>query len=206
MHCTFLNFTSTNNFNQNALFSTHNKGNMLDPVLADFNNISIPTRDPSFSIILFDITTKFEICRTTSTPNPVPFWIFSRANKAKIHLDCHSLEGDITYAITNKDSVDSVWSAIKLGVLNTAHSNIPNLRRKKKHNPWITKNTIKHIRRRKRWFKTKNKYPTKVNIARYEEQSKLCKRHINVDYNNYINTYICDKLDNGDSKPLYRYI
>ena len=134
MHRSFLNFTNTNNFNQNVLFPTHNKGNTLDLVLANFDNISTPTGDPSFSdhlIILFDITTKFEICRTTSTPNPAPFWIFSRANKAKIHLDCHSLEGDITYAISNRDSVDSVWSVINLGVLNTAHLNIPNLRRKK---------------------------------------------------------------------------
>ena len=49
-------------------------------------------------------------------------------------------------------------------------------------------------------------FPTKANIDKYEEQSKLCKQLVNKDYNNYINIYICDQLDSGDSKSLYKFI
>lgn len=128
MHQSLLDFTYMNNFNQSVLFPTHEKGNILDLILANFDNVSVLTGDPSFSdhlIILFNIKTKFDITRNTSTPNPVPFWQFCKAKTEKFRNDCQTIEDSITTAIANRENINSIWSTLKLGILNIAHTSIP---------------------------------------------------------------------------------
>lgn len=108
--------------------------------------------------------------------------------------------------ITDNDSVKCVWSTFKSGILNIANKNIPLNNRRPKSKLWITQNTVCQIRRRKRMWINYLSTPTDTNREIHNTQSKLCKTVVNKDYDCYLNKHICSKLDDGDTKPLYRFI
>ena len=62
------------------------------------------------------------------------------------------------------------------------------------------------VTRRKRWHKASKIHNTAENREKVSKQSKLCDKLINRDYNAFINNHICSKLENGDSKPLFKFI
>ena len=44
------------------------------------------------------------------------------------------------------------------------------------------------------------------NTRKLEEQNQHCKKLTNDDFNIYVNEHICDKLAQGNPKPLYNFI
>lgn len=57
-----------------------------------------------------------------------------------------------------------------------------------------------------RWHKTSLIYDSDLNKERLQHQSKLCDSLVNEDYNSFLNRHIFDRLESGDTKPLFKLI
>ena len=206
---TFLDFANSNDFATPITFPTYQSGNTLDLILTtlDIDNLDF---EPGFSdhhVIKFQVPFNTHIDRTQSkSPNSMPFFKFNKADITAIANDCHILHQTVADAIEELLDIDYIWNTFKRGVLDTAFKNIPHKTRTRRHKFWITAETKRNINRRKRWYKVMRLYPDFYNTSRYDAQNKLCKYLVNRDYNNYLNQHICDRLDSGDTKPLYTFI
>lgn len=208
MHESFLTFLDTTDMDQLVNFPTHSHGNTLDLILSNMD-LSLPTSEPSCSdhhLIFFEIHSKEPINHSTINNNSSPFWSFHKANMPELMIDCFDLETDIKSLILKRAHIDQVYAIFKTKVLHTANKNIPNRPRKPTSKHWMSKNTEKEIARRRRWHKTSKIFNTKFNRERVQKQSKLCNFLVNKDYNAFLNSHICAKLENGDTKPLFKFI
>lgn len=208
MHNNFLKFLDTTDLEQTVNFPTNNHGNTLDLILSNLC-LSTPTSEPSCSdhhILLFNLLSENPISHSSENNNSTPFWLFHKANMPELMIDCLDIETSIKLSISNNDPINQVWNSFKTGILKTANSNIPIKNRKPSSNHWITKTTKREIARRRRWHKISLIYNTHYNKERAYTQSKLCDKLINADYNSFLNKFICDKLEKGDTKPLFKFI
>ena len=208
MHTLFLDFLECNNLLQLVNQPTHDKGNTLDLVVTNLNTskLSVESSCSDHFSIVFNIVSDNVIKRSKSVTKPKPFWDFSKADGAHIMLDCFKLEQDISSSIESQGNPELVWHKFKSGLLQTAHNHIPFKFRKHKSELWITNETKREIRKRKSLHLACLDDPTPYNLLKHNEQSHYCKKLCNRDYNSYINNHICNKLEHGDSKPLYRFI
>ena len=215
IHESFLEFLSTSGLEQIINFPTHIRGNILDLILTNLDTTS-PNAEPSCSdhhVITFEMNLPFTNNHTSSniSSNSNPYWLFKKSNLPEIIVDCSNLESTVNAAISNNYSIETVWSIFRSGILNTAQylillNTAPYCTRKHKVNSWLTRETKTEIARRRRWFKTSRTYKTEENLKKLSEQSKLCNKLVNRDYNSFINKYICDTLADGQSKPLFKFI
>ena len=168
-----------------------------------------PLGEPTCSdhdLITFDIKSDSPVTRSCQSNNPSLFWLFQKASIPNIMIDCYDLHTHVRDYITASKPIDDVWNLFKSSLLQTAQKNIPAIFRKPRSNPWITRQTKREIARRRRWKKASKQHTSQLNDDRVREQSKLCDRLVNRDYNAYINRYICDKLETGNSQPLFKFI
>ena len=204
----FLNLLNSSDLEQKISTPTHNRGNILDLVLTNLD-ISAPVIEPScsdHSIILFDLFSEFPVTYSMANHNTSPFWCFRRANLTQLCIECHDLDATVNSAIQNNVPINSVYNIFKTALLKAAHNNIPTKRRVPRPNPWVTKKTKREIARRRRWHRVSIQYPTEGNLERVKQQSKYCKKLVNSDYNSFINGHICNKLEGGNTKPLFKFI
>lgn len=175
----FLEFLSVNDLSQWVSVPTHDKGNILDLIVSNMS-VSSPTVEAGFSdhsTIEFTIPTNFKVDRSKSNSlNKLPYWLFSKADHNAIISECFKLDKNISEDINRNCNVDHIWETFKLKILKTAHEHIPKCARKTKRNHWVTRNTIRNIRKRKRMSKIKIQYPTPNNIESYKALAKLCKQ------------------------------
>ena len=208
MHETFLNFVEASDLEQFVDFPTHTHGNTLDLVLSNLD-LSNPISEPSCSdhhVLLFDLFSEHPISHSINNNNTTPFWNFKKANIPEIMIDCYDIETKISQQVKVGAPVNTVWETFKSSILSSASKNIPSKRRKPTPSPWMSKSTEREVNRRKRWHKTSKIHNTAENREKVSKQSKLCDKLINRDYNAFINNHICSKLENGDSKPLFKFI
>lgn len=208
LHNNFLNFLIVNNLSQPITFPTHTKGNTLDLIVSNID-ISNINGQPSFSdhlIINFSINPMTKFNRDKQQQNFNPFWLFNKANTAEIMHDCSIIESEIDNAISLNKTVDEVWAYFKSSLLDSVAQNIPHVVRKCRSKHWITRATIRNIRKRNRLYKVYTRFPTEVNLIGFKIQAKYCKRLVNEDYNKFVNSHICDNLETGNLKPLFRFI
>lgn len=208
MHSSFLQFLDSVDLEQIIKFPTHRHGNTLDLILSNLD-LSIPTSEPSCSdhhLLFVDLLIENPVSRTNNNNNSTPFWLFKHADIPELMIDCLDIENNINKSISDHAPINQIWETFKCRVLKTANKNIPCKIRKPSSNCWITKTTKREIARRRRWHKTSLIFNTDLNKKRALEQSKLCDKLVNTDYNAYLNSQICDKLERGDPKPLYKFI
>lgn len=205
----FVSFLHNNNLTQHVRSSTHVKGNILDLVIS-----SIPVNDvdcePSISdhhVITYVIDIPVDPRPTPNIPPPKYHFIFSKSNNKQLSDDLKMLELQLTKMTANASEVDALWEAFRSGIIEAANRNIPKVKCKPKQaRPWITKNTIRQMRKRQRLYKVTQKYPSSQNTVNLREQSKMCKKLVRDDYNNHLNKHICNELDSGNTKPLFKFI
>ena len=208
MHQSFLEFYACNDLLQLVNGPTHSKGNTLDLVLTNLDARDTQT-EPSCSdhhVILFNIISDKAVGRVSPSNNCNPFWLFNKSDTAEIMLDCHELDNKMDQAISNCDPIDSIWSLFRNSILKSAHTHIPYEDRKVRHQPWMTKSTDREIHQRQRYHRANVRYPSISNQQKVDSQSKHCDKLINADYNNFINRKICQELENGNTKPLFKFI
>ena len=132
---------------------------------------------------------------------------FEEANLTELSLACYILDKQISASINKKESLNSVWTNFKNKFKAIANDNIPNYTAPTRKKHWYTRDTIRQIRRkRRRMKKNLRTHNDSYNIAKLEKQNQLCKKLTNSDYNEYINKHVCDKLAEGNTKPLYKFI
>lgn len=208
MHESFLDLIETSDLEQLITDVTHIQGNTLDLVLTNLD-ASDPIIEPTCSdhhAIVFDLNSEIPIAHAIDNNNTTPYWLFKKANIPNLMIDCYDLDTAVSEAIDDNCGIENVWNIFKTGILDTASRNIPSRCRKANPNPWMTKETDREIQRRRRWLKTSRIYNTEENKNKLRHQSRYCDKLINRDYNNFINRHICDKLESGDTKPLFKFI
>ena len=205
----FTSFLTVNNINQYVNVPTHNKGNILDLILA-----TTPISDVQCEASISD---HYVITSLINTPEPVKDkgstshrskWLFLKADIPSLRLNLLQLEHTMETMLKEPNiSVDSVWLLFKTGLLDASNKYIPKLKCNiKRPKPWISRNTIRQIRKRNRLFKVNSIFPTAVNSANLLNQSKLCKRLVKNDYHSHLNQRLCKELENGNNKPLFKFI
>ena len=208
MHESFLELIESSDLEQLITDATHQQGNTLDLVLTNLDS-TIPLIEPTCSdhhAIIFALNSEIPIAHSIENNNTTPYWLFKKANIPNIMVDCFDIDLAVTDAIDKNCPINDVWNVFKSGLLDTASRNIPSRSRKPNPSPWITKETDREIQRRRRWHKTAREHNTEENKERLRLQSRYCDKLVNRDYNNFINRHICDKLESGDTKPLFKFI
>ena len=208
MHSAFLNLLESSDLDQLITVPTHLQGNTLDLVLTNLET-SIPQIEPSCSdhhLINFELFLEAPVTHAIDNNNTMPFWKFNKAKIPDIMVDCFDLESDIKKSIDDKIPIDQIWTLFKSTILKSAHNNIPSHTRKPKPSPWMTRSTKREIARRRRWHQTSKEHTSEENRMKVRQQSRLCDALVNRDYNSFINRHICDKLEGGDTKPLFKFI
>ena len=208
MHNAFLDFIMCNNLVQKVNKPTHNKGNTLDLIVTNLStsNLNIESSCSDHFLIVFNIIADNAIKRTKSLTKPKPFWQFNKADLAHILFDCFKLDKQISNHITDYKDPEIIWHVFKSGLLSIAHNHIPYKFKKQKSQLWITSETKRELRKRKDLHLACLDDPSTFNLSKHNAQSRLCKKLCNRDYNSYLNNHICNTLEHGDSKPLYRFI
>ena len=207
MHGMFLDFLCVNDLSQFVLEPTHKLGNILDLVVTNMD-ISTPVIDLStsdHSTVFVNINVPFENV-PLDTRISKTYYKFEDANLETLSSQSQNLENFISSQIHKNETIDTVWNTFKTMFTEITKSNIPNypVKCRKKH--WITRRTITQINKRKRMKKTLRRHYSLFNAQKLEDQSDYCKKLVNDDYNDYINVHICDKLAQGNSKPLFKFI
>ena len=207
MHETFLDFVEINNLSQPIISPTHKLGNTLDLIVTNMD-IDSPDVEPSSSdhcVISVSIKVHVDNIPLVSRVSKI-FYEFEEADLHQLEIQTASLHDKITSKIAANQSIDQIWNIFKVSLLEISKTYIPNYpsRSRKKH--WVTRRTVTEINRRKRRKSNLNKHFTLANLQILQRQSDYCKQLLNEDYNRYINTHICNKLGEGNSKPLFKFI
>ena len=208
MHRSFLDFIACNNLMQKVTNPTHDKGNTLDLVVTNLSttDLNIESSCSDHFMIVFNVIADNVIKRTKSLTKAKPFWQFNKADLAHIMFDCFKLDKSISSLIDDLCDSETIWHQFKCGLLSIAHNHIPYKFRRQKSELWISHETKREIRKRKDLHLACLDDPTDFNLSKHAAQSRYCKKLCNRDYNSYLNKHICETLEHGDSKPLYRFI
>ena len=207
MHETFLDFVDVNNLSQPITFPTHKLGNTLDLIVTNMD-IDGPDIDPSPSdhfIISATIPVHVDNIPLDTRISKL-FYKFEQADLPQIELQTDKLHDSICQKTESNQPIELIWNEFKNSILETSKQYIPNYPSKSRKKHWITRRTLTEINRRKRKKKKLRKHYSLANLIDLQTQSDYCKKLVDDDYNRYINTHICNKLDEGNSKPLFKFI
>lgn len=210
MHRKFIDFVEINGLRQTITIPTHTDGNVLDLVISNLN-IGGFSCEPSISDhhIIFNkiiIPSKHNIKDTVHTPRPAYFQ-FNKANQEKLDQSFSDIYFEIQHLSTQPNtSTEQLWSTFRDLFIRAIEQAIPRRVTCNKRKPWITRGTIRQLRKRNRLFKTFVLTQTEESKVRLKTHARHCKKLVEADYRGYINNHICKELNNGNTKPLFKYI
>ena len=208
MHQTFLDFVDSSDLVQHMSQPTHTKGNTLDLVLTNLtiNNLFTEPSCSDHHVLSFDLIFGCSRSPKVESKNTTPYWLFQHANIPGIIEGCYDIENMINNSIAEDYHISHTWSIFKTGISDVAATHIPSRSRKKLNNTWLSRESRREIAKRRRWHKTCLRFNDEFNRERVRKQSKLCSKLVNRDYNAFINRHICDNLENGNTKSLFKFI
>jgi hypothetical protein len=203
----FLHFLSKHNLTQHVKGSTHLKGNTLDLVLTRHYNPPeidiIPGISDhqalSFSLSLFigqKISNKRkEMKRLLDLKN---------ADTQAVQQCLQELGVEIQRRVDDAATVDCVWGHFKNSIQQLIAINIPQKTITRQPKPWISRDIIHLVRRKRRAYK---RYRNRTgSYSDYLKLDRLVKHKINKSKLQFINGYLCNQLEKGNSRPVYSYI
>ena len=208
MSKTFLAFTQTNNLTPLVDFPTHDKGNTLDLLFANFDPLPIfKDGEPGFSdhtALIFDFL--FNSHPRDSNIPGLPKYIlkFSEANTSEILNSMQKIQ-EYLVDFESRSSTEEMWNYFKENLMKTVSENIPTIKlRTKKY--WLTHETKAMLAKKRRVFHSYKRYPTQKNFCQVKLINKIAKDLVRRDYGKFIDTKISGSLRSGNSKPLFKLI
>ena len=93
---------------------------------------------------------------------------------------------------------------MKKNLLIMMEDNVPSkMTSSKNHQPWITTETKRSLRRKHRWFKKMKNCPSEKNVKKYKDLKRSSQRLCRQAHENYVNDLICEDSNN---KKLFSYV
>ena len=161
---------------------------------------------PSFSdhdgVILVDS----DVIPTYNKKKPGKIHVFSQAKWCKMKEDITSFATSFLQQYHSR-TVNENWEAIKDEINKTVEAHVPSrISSKKQHQPWISRNLKRKSRKKHRLYRKAKKSGDPAQMTAFRTFKKALERDAKKARITYINEHLIGGLEDGNTKPLYRYI
>ena len=103
--------------------------------------------------------------------------------------------------------MDENWEKIKGHLTSSMAKHIPSCTTsQKQHQPWITHGMKKRTRKKHRMYRKAGKSGNRDHMSAFRDYKKHTAKEMKKAKVRYVNEHLLGELDNGNTKPFYRYI
>ena len=121
----------------------------------------------------------------------------------KLRQDASNFNRTFIESHKHVTDINSLWNYLKENLLKMMEDNVPSkMTSSKNHQPWITTETKRILRRKKRWFKRLKNCPSDKNLQKYRELKRSSQRLCRKAHENYVNDLICEDKNNKKNSFL----
>ena len=199
-----INLASMNQFVHQP---THRCGNTLDLLLVtkpllDYLDVKceVLPRISDHNALLFEINLPQKI---KAKKPPVIRFNYVKADYEAIESEFSECYDHLS---ENDMSVEESWVLVDRCIKKCLDNHIPTYKLSPKDQPWCDRSLKRLIRRSKDAYSRMTKVPTSVNIRIVDELDKEVKKRIATAKARYFESHICEKLTEGNTKPLFNHI
>ena len=123
------------------LFLTSNKN------LVEKSSVVSGIGDHEFAIII----TRLQIQRKKPPRRSILLW--NKADESNIKSEACEFSKEFLLNFKNEKNIDKLWDHLRLNLLDIINKNVPSkISSAKRHQPWITSETKRILRKKQRWF------------------------------------------------------
>ena len=205
----FLNMITSHGLHQIIDIPTHRLGSTLDLVLSSLDEDPALTHTDTglsdHAALTFTISIAGHQKHQPAPATPKVFYDFNRINP-QLFNELELIHTQIVSDLAAGKSPNSSWTYFRDSATQAMNNNIKTKSFTKQPKPWITRDTIKEIRKRRRMFKYWCKEKNTASRTLLNTQDKLCKRLVGKDYQDHLNKRIGSELEKGNSKPLFAFL
>lgn len=202
---------SANNLSQHINFPTHNNGNTLDLLIS---SIGTPTAIVGSEPGLSDHVAVIAEIQCGTVPHESNhklrpnkhIYQFHKANNEALSDELEKVNAKVENMCTNSNNIQEIWDTFKSDTQTAVQQHIPQRTIKQRKKPWISTDTIRQIRKKRRLYRQYRENPSDFIANAMREQNKRCTRMIDEDYDIHLNTRISQQLKEGNTKPLFKFI
>ena len=161
---------------------------------------------PSFSdhdgVILVDS----DVIPAYNKKKPRKTYVFSQSKWCKMKEDITSFATSFLQQYRSR-TVNENWEAIKDEINKTVEGHVPSrISSKKQYQPWISWNLKRKSRKKHRLYRKAKKSGDPAKMTAFRTFKKAVEHDAKKARITYINEHVIDGLEDGNTKPLYRYI
>ena len=147
-----------------------------------------------------------DIVPAYSKKKPRKTFIFSKANWSKMKEDASTFVTSFLEALP-ETSVDENWEKIKGHLTSSMAKHIPSrTTSRKQHQPWITHGMKKRTRQKHRMYRKARKSGNPDHMSAFWDYKKQSAKEMKKAKVRYVNERVLGELEDGNTKPFYRYI
>ena len=151
---------------------------------------------------IVELKSKFQPIRKKPTKRRIHLW--NRVDETKIQKDTHDFRLKFLTLFSVSDNVQDMWDFVKSNIDKIIEDNVESkLTSSKTHQPWITTETKRMLRKKNRWFKLAKKSNSPKVWKRFKEirsgTQRVCRRA----HDKYVNDIFSE--DSGNIK-MWSYI
>ena len=184
---------------------THQEGNILDLYATNKPGLVKSCNDiPGISdhhVVVIDSYLKAH----TSKKPPRKVHIWKRAYWDQIHQDAEDFRDKFLNSCSDKDIVENHSSL--LAFFQETLDKIPSKMTTSRTNlPWFTQDLKRSCKRKQRLYNRAKKTGKKEHKQKYKDAQKSVQSSLNKAHWEYINNMLCTSLEEGNSKPFFKYV
>ncbi len=139
-------------------------------------------------------------------PAPRKVYQYKKAEWEKIHEELTSLCDDFMETCANRD-VSENWDKFKSIITNTIDKYVPCKLTSTRHNlPWLSQSIKRNMRKLGRMHRKAKNTGKVVDWAKFRRARKEVRVQQRKAHWNYVNTMLTSCLEDGNSKPFWKYI
>ena len=147
-----------------------------------------------------------DIVPAYSKKKPRKTFVFSKANWSKMKEDPSTFVTSFLEALP-ETSVDENWEKIKGHLTSSMAKHIPSrTTSRKQHQPWITHGMKERTRKKHRMYRKARKSGNPDHMSAFWDYKKQSAKEMKKAKVRYVNKRVLGELEDGNTKPFYRYI
>ena len=164
------------------------------------------TTIPSISDHDGTILVDSDIVPAYSKKKPRKMFVFAKTNWSKMKEDASTFVTSFLEALP-ETSVDENCEKIKGHLTSSMAKHIPSrTTSRKQHQPWITHGMKKRTRKKHRMYRKARKSGNPDHMSAFQDYKKQTAKEMKKAMVRYVNERVLGELEDGNTKPFYRYI
>ena len=208
MHQSALDSILESDLSQLVSKPTHKHGNILDLVmvhksLLDELNIECDVLPPisDHNVLLVDVYVQGFSRINVEKKRHMIRRNFNKANYDEIER----IYANLATKITDNQDIYDIWNDYN-EAFETALEHVPQRLTQPAGQPWISRQLVRMTRRRARLHKRNEEFPSIKHEEELEALEKDIEIAISKEKTDYMKNKLAASMENGDSKPLYKYL